>query len=78
MDIVARLFAPWRKPENKPPEMDEAAAEIERLREENKRLRQVTMACLGALAELSPCAQKSAASRKRRLWTWRCAWRKLS
>ena len=58
MDIVARLFAPWRKPENKHPEMDEAAAEIERLREENKRLRQVTMACWGALAELSPCAHE--------------------
>ena len=37
---------------------EEAAAEIERLREENKRLRQVTMACWGALAELSPCAHE--------------------
>ena len=38
--------------------MCQAADEIERLREENKRLRQVTMACWGALAELSPCAHE--------------------
>jgi hypothetical protein len=31
MDIVERLRNPWRKPGHKPPEMDEAAAEIERL-----------------------------------------------
>ena len=40
------------------PEMTRDAAEIERLREENKRLRQVTMACLGALAELEPAPRR--------------------
>jgi hypothetical protein len=32
MDIVEKLRWQWLKPKNKPPELDEAADEIERLR----------------------------------------------
>lgn len=37
--LISSLRAPWRKPENKPPEMDNAALVIESLLAENNRLR---------------------------------------
>lgn len=43
MNLIERLRAPWRKPDNKPPEMEEAADRIEALEAHNAVLRNAVL-----------------------------------